>query len=330
MTSSKFMDTYRKNFSKVAEIPGVKLNRPFYTGAVPKGTLGIELEMEGQGLINTDGAVADLTGPKTGARWSAKHDGSLRNGGIEYVLTTPCTVDEIDPLVNGLFDKLKLAGSQIQNSNRCSTHIHVNVGEQRINKLTSIIVLWAIFEEYLIRWHGVNRTRNHFCLSFKDSKTTLNSWLNILRRGQFPNQDSGAKYSALNILPLWRFGSFEFRCGQEPDDPAKVILWGKFLHHLVQYAIDKYGNPNQIAYNISDKTAIVILEEICNQHEDLKSFYREIINGETGRSFNEGCMESFRSVQALCYEFPWDDWLPIIDKEYIPNPFAKSSRDKMR
>lgn len=327
--TSKFMDTYRKNNSKVKEIPGLKLNRPLYTGNVPLGTLGIELEMEGRGLINTDGAVADLSGSSTGARWSAKHDGSLRNGGIEYVLTTPCSVAEIDPLVTGLFDKLKLAGSRIENSNRCSTHVHVNVGAQRINKLTSIIVLWGIFEEFLIRWHGVNRTRNHFCLSFKDSKTTLNSWLGMLRNGQFPNQDSGAKYSALNILPLWRFGSFEFRCGQEPDDPAKVILWGKFLHYLVQYAVNKYENPNQIAYDISDKTAIVLLEEICSQDPALLPFYKEIINGETDRSFNEGCMESFRSVQALCYEFPWDDWLPVIGKEYIPNPFAKQPRVAM-
>ena len=328
--TSKFMENYRKVHSKAPEIPGLKLNRPFYTGNIPKGTIGIELEMEGRNLINTDGAVYDLAGAKTSARWSAKHDGSLRNGGIEYVLTTPCSVDEIDPLVTGLFDKLKLAGSEIQNSNRCSTHIHVNVGEQRINKLTSIIILWAIFEEYLIRWHGVNRTRNHFCLSFKDSKTTLNHWLNILRKGQFPALDSGAKYSALNILPLWRFGSFEFRCGQEPNDPDKVIVWGKFLHYLVQYALNKYTNPNQIAYDISDKTAIVILEEICKQDPALLPFYKEIINGETDRSFNEGCMESFRSVQALCYEFPWDDWLPVIDKEYVPNPFAKQPRVAMR
>lgn len=328
--TSKFMKSYRKNFDKVPTIPNVILNRPMWTGNVPLGTLGIELEMEGRGLIAADGAMYDLAGDKTGARWSAKHDGSLRNGGIEYVLTSPCTISEIDPLVTGLFDKLKLAGSQLENSNRCSTHIHVNVGEQRVNKLTSIIILWAIFEEYLIRWHGVNRTRNHFCLSIKDSKTTLNTWLHLLRSGQIPNQDSGAKYSALNILPLWRFGSFEFRCGQEPNDPIKIILWGKFLHYLVQYAVNKYENPNQIAYDVSDKTPIAILEEICNQDPDLNTFYKEIINGETDRSFNEGCMESFRSVQTLCYEFPWNDWLPAINKEYVPNPFASKSEKRLR
>lgn len=328
--SSTFMESYRKNFSKVPGIPGIRLNRPFYSKTPPLGTIGIELEIEGRNLINTDGAIADLAAPKTGARWTAKHDGSLRNGGIEYVLTAPCQVDEIDDLVTGLFGKLKLAGSKLENSNRCSTHIHINVAEQKLNTLTSIIVLWAMFEEYLIRWHGVNRTRNHFCLSFKDSKTTLNTWLGLLRKGSIPNQDSGAKYSALNILPLFRFGSFEFRCGQEPNDPAKVITWGKFLHYLVQYAVSKYQNPNHIAYDISEKSAILILEEICKQDAALETFYKEIVSGETDRSFNEGCMESFRSVQALCYEFPWDDWLPTINKEFVPNPFAKQPGVKMR
>jgi Putative amidoligase enzyme len=323
--AEEFFKAYRKSFTKKAGIYGLKLNRPIYTGNVPIGTLGLELEMEGRNLINNGGALADVFADKTGARWLCKADGSLRNGGIEYVLSTPCTVEETPALVEGLFKKLKDVGSRIDNSNRCSTHVHVNVGPQKINILTSIIVLWAVFEEQLIKWHGINRTRNHFCLGFKDSSSTLNLWKSLLRNGQIPHED-GAKYSALNILTLWRFGSFEFRCGQEPNDPAKVTTWAKFLHYFVQYAINKYANPYQIAYDISEQGALLMLQNICKQDKGLEKFYEEIVGEQFEREFNEGCMDSFRIVQALCFEFPWHDWLPLINKEYIPDPFQTKRR----
>jgi len=320
-----FFKHYRKSFAKKPGIDGLSLNRPLYTGDVPIGTLGLELEMEGNNLIANGGRMADVIGNKTGARWQAKADGSLRNGGIEYVLSTPCTVGETQSLVDGLFKKLSDAGSRIDNSNRCSTHVHVNVGAQKINILTSIIILWAVFEEQLIKWHGINRTRNHFCLGFKDSNSTLTLWKSLLRYGQLPREE-GAKYSALNILTLWRFGSFEFRCGQEPNDPAKVTLWAKFLHYFVQYAINNYTNPYQIAYDISEQGAMIMLENICKQDKGLEQFYKEIVGEQFEREFNAGCMESFRIVQALCFEFPWHDWMPLINKEYVPNPFTNQKR----
>ena len=326
--NTEFFKNYRKAFAKKPGIPGLPLNRPLYTGNVPVGTIGLELEIEGRNLINNSGDLFDITGPTTAARWLAKSDGSLRNGGIEYVLSVPCAVDETADLVKGLFKKFKSAGSRIENSNRCSTHVHINVGEQRINVLTSILILWAVFEEQLIKWHGINRTRNHFCLGFKDSNTTLNMWKTLLRHGQLPREEGG-KYSALNILTLWRFGSFEFRCGQEPNDPEKVIIWAKFLHYFVKYAISNYTNPYQIAYDISEQGAMLMLENICKQDEELASFYKDIIGEQFERQFNESCMESFRIVQSLCFEFPWNDWNPLINKQYVPNPFSKAKRPVM-
>ena len=320
-----FFKAYRKSFAKKPGVPGLAINRPLYTGNVPLGTIGLELEMEGRQLINNSGTLADIQGAKTGARWLAKADGSLRNGGIEYVLSTPCEVDETDTLVNGIFKKLKDGGSRVENSNRCSTHVHINVGAQKINVLTSILVLWAVFEEQLIKWHGVNRTKNHFCLGFKDSNSTLNLWKTLLRHGQMPREE-GAKYSALNVLTLWRFGSFEFRCGQEPNDPEKVILWAKFLHYFVRYAINTYANPYQIAYDISEQGAMLMLETICKQDPALEAFYKEIVGEQFERDFNTGCMDSFRIVQSLCFEFPWNEWTPLIDKAYVPNPFSKPRR----
>jgi len=324
--NKEFFTKYRKAFAKKPGVPGLALNRPIYTGNVPLGTIGLELEMEGRGLIANSGDLFDVAGPITGARWQAKPDGSLRNGGIEYVLSTPCAVDEVDSLVNGLFEKLDTAGSKVENSNRCSTHVHINVGAQRINVLTSILILWAVFEEQLIKWHGVNRTRNHFCLGFKDSNTTLNLWKTLLRHGQTPREEGG-KYSALNVLTLWRFGSFEFRCGQEPNDPEKAIVWAKFLHYLVKYAVNNYNNPNQIAYDISEQGARLMLENICRQDECLTSFCEEIVGDQFERDFNQGCMESFHIVQPLCFEFPWHEWDGLINKAYVPNPFNHRGRE---
>ena len=154
MFLDKFSEANKK--SQIKPMGGLKLNKPL-TEMNISGDVGIEFELEGSSLL-TAGYFDGLTGSKSRAVWLAKRDGSLRNGGMEYVVSEPIYYDEITPMVEGFFERFeKHPTSKIKNTNRCSTHVHVNVSSFKVNELTSAIALWLTLEEALIAWCGEER-----------------------------------------------------------------------------------------------------------------------------------------------------------------------------
>jgi hypothetical protein len=302
----------------VPGIPGQRLNRPV-VGSPFLSPVGIEVELEGDNLPAA--GYLDHIRSGSGACWLVKNDGSLRNG-LEYVLSQPCEADEIEYLVNELYAVLAQR-STVRLSNRCSLHVHYNANNLRVNHLTSIIALWTVFEEPLVRWWGDARYKNHFCLSSKDEDGNVEAWLNYLRTGQLPGENN-LRYTALNLVALSKYGSLEFRGGGGPDSPEQATTWTKFLYRLCEYAKEQFPNPQQLAYAISERTPIYILEDICG--DDFHDFFRQVV--QTVPDFNHCCTESFHNVQPFIFGFPWDVWMNEINKEYVPNPFEGSGKNK--
>lgn len=298
--------------NKVVGIPGYKLNKPVALSHFT-GTLGLEVELEGTGLPGA-GYLETVRSP-SGATWEAAADGSLR-GGIEYKLTQPCEPDEVLLLLNGLFDVFKARKTVLRPSNRCSLHVHYNVGNMRVNSITSIIALWAIFEEPLLRWWGDARYKNHFCLSTKDEEATLQAWESFLKTGRLPD-DRNLRYSALNLVSIRQYGSLEFRGGGAVEDPNRAAVWIELINRLCKYAERNYHSPKQIAYDLSERGPVAIFKDICG--EDLQEFADEIVAGVP--DFFTCCYDSFHNIQPLLFDFPWDKWLEEIGKPYVPNPF---------
>lgn len=321
----EFFSSYKKG-NTTKGIPNVTMNQPLVENAL-EGTIGLELEIESKSALPTEGHL-DFVSPKTKTMWRGVADGSLRGVSREYILSQPCARDEVPFLVNKLFERFNDLKSKVDNSNRCSTHVHINMKGKTVNSATSILALWAMFETPLIAWCGEERVTNHFCLSMQNSGSLFDAWDQYLKNGQFEGmgQDRhGLKYMALNILPLWRKGSFEFRCGGAPNDPEKVIAWATFLDKFVEYATNKYPNPQQIAGDISERGAVAIFQDICSKtHED---FFNEVVGDDIG-SFNDMCMTGFRVVQPLLLGYPWNEWMDQINKVYVPDPFAKPKKSK--
>lgn len=305
--------------SKVC-VPGLKMNRPLTSkGSKYKGDIGIELEVEGRGLL-TGGMLDGISGAKSKAVWQAKNDGSLR-GGYEYVLSCPCYEDEVFPLVSGFFNRSVENGTRFNNSNRCSTHVHINLKSLTVNQVCSAIVLWKIFEQSLIDWCGEARTKNHFCLSSSDEESFNNAWIAFLKTGKRP-QDRHLKYSALNLLTIWSIGSLEFRCGPAPDEPTRPSNFAIFLYNLVKYGAETFPSPSSIAYELSERTGVHMFKDICDKCSFVGGvdFFNEVV-GTDENTFNENAIEGFRNAQPYVLGFPWDEWLEEINKEYVPNPF---------
>lgn len=319
MVDKKFFEEY-EGLQKERGIPTVKMNRPMATNVLV-GSVGLELEIEGANLPR-DGHIERVRGATSGAAWVSVTDGSLRGEAREYILSTPCTDDELDPLVTGLFKVFKDLGSTLNLSNRCSTHCHINMKGKTVNLVTSAITCWVMFEDVIVPWCGEERTTNHFCLTTKDAAASLlPAWESYLRTGAGNfNERDNLKYNALNIYPLFSKGSFEFRCGPRPETPEKVLAFARFCNRLISYSA-RYRNPQLIANDISEKGALQMFTEIV----DDKKFLDEVISLAGGPSeFQQKCMDGFRRAQSIVMGHPWERWLSLIEKEFVPDPFRSS------
>lgn len=320
-------DEYLAEYEKAAKkqlpkgIPNFPMNKPIVTNTLA-GTVGLELELEAQNMLPRDRDLGHITGIKTGASWNGIADGSLRGNSTEYVLSRPCGRDEIRPLIEGLYESMATFKTKLHLSNRCSTHVHINMAGKGINEITSAIVLWGVFEQALIAYCGEERKTNHFCLSSKETKSTIEAWSNLLNYGnsQFSRN---LKYSALNIMPLYTLGSLEFRCGRASKTPDYPVLWATLIDTLVGFATTQYPNPRTLANDLSERGAIGLLEAVVASEPLLPaSLVGQIIDATPG--FENECLGSFRNYQELALAHPWEEWIELIKAPYIPDPFAKA------
>lgn len=323
-----FFKNYEKTRKKEEGIPNVTMNAPM----VPRnkaGDIGLELEVEAANALPRDGQIDGVVAKTTGAMWNAKADGSLRGNALEYVVSTPINADEVPFMVNGLFDAFTKNRTKLANTNRCSTHVHINIGGLTVDQITAILALWTTFEEPLIQWCGEARVNNHYSLSSNNSKTMLEAWELYLRTGT-TRWNEGVKYSALNILTINNFGSLEFRCGPAADKPEVPIKWALFLYALCSYAKNKYRDLHNIPRDLSELGGAQLLEQICKE-SGLEDFYKEVLAPFSEREFNDMALQGFRNAQNIVLGFPWERWSELIRREYVPQPFAgKKKLEKVR
>lgn len=321
-----FMEEYEKVKAPHVGIPSVVMNEPV-VAINGLGEIGLEFEIEGENLPSS-GKLARVVGKTTGSQWTSKSDGSLRGESLEYVLSRPCNIDEVETMVEGLYKAFVDNGTELKLSNRCSTHVHVNMAGARVNDITSAIALWTAFEEPLTLWAGEERVNNHFCLGAKDCNAgTVSAWRSFLRSGRRDFNDN-LKYSALNILTLYRFGSLEYRVMNGTEDAQRAIDWTKFVHSLTRYASDRFANPATMAYSMSEKGGREIFMEICEKAGVSPDFVTGVID--TVPDINTAVMRGFRRAQPIVAGFPWHDWYEECKKKYIADPFgSKKKKSKM-
>lgn len=325
MLDKDFFSRYNEEFAAKEKqgIPGFQMNRPVVTAKFP-GRIGLELEIEARSQTPTDGHLEDVISPDTKARWTTVRDGSLRGDyAKEYILTKPCNRNELPFMLNTLFERFKGLKTRVDNSNRCSTHVHLNMSGKRVNEITAIICLWNMLEESLIKYCGEQRVQNHFAISSLESRDTLQAWEDYLRHGH-THWDRNLKYSSLNVLPLWDKGSIEIRCGAAADEASGPIQWATLLDVLVDYACDNYSYLPQMGADLSERGGVQIFEAICTKEEVLAPLFAKVLEEAGGADpFNDQCLRGFRNCQGLVFGFPWEKWKTLIEKEYIPDPFAK-------
>jgi hypothetical protein len=201
------------------------------------GDIGIEIEMEGQGLlfppIGKDGVYS--------TPWAAKHDNSLKGEGLEYYLYHPIARKEVKDALRQLKQFWKDSNGKPKPTNQDAVHVHMNCRDLSLDKTMTFIMLLVMLEDVLVRWCGDEREGNLFCLRSRDAEAFLGFLRDLLIKKNFgtPNSFSPQylKYAAINVAPLAHFGSVEVRCMQTPKDIMIVTTWVEMLCSIYDAAM---------------------------------------------------------------------------------------------
>lgn len=176
--------------------------------------IGYELEVE------------DLRAPPRNLSplWQTKDDGSLRNGGAEYVFSSPLKGDDAIRALKELFGAIEKVPHDF--SHRCGTHIHVDVRSMESAQLMSFITYCLMFERALFAYAGNKRDSNVFCLPYYKASHGLGGLGAFVRHGNPKYILSVAeKYYGINYKAIGRYGSVEFRMLPGTTDYNRVITW---------------------------------------------------------------------------------------------------------
>lgn len=195
---------------------------------------GIECEVEGQRL---PGEVGPL--------FIVEADGSLRNGGLEYVFAKPLDKGASLKALEHLFGQLVKNKSKVDYSFRTSTHVHVNVSDIELKKVLNIIFLYTLVEDLFVNFCEEHRRGNRFALRFKEAERlyeVLRNLVTAVYSGSLDNmvdtlsniQQNYTKYAALNMYTLVKYGTLEFRSLEGTNDLQKISKWIDAIENIVQ------------------------------------------------------------------------------------------------
>lgn len=160
-------------------------------------------------------------------------DGSLKIGGTEIV-TIPIKLRYLEVELSRIFSQIR---GKIILSNRCSTHIHMNVRDMTVEQLGNLVLLYMIFEKSLYHISG-DRWDNNFCVPLYMCHKLVRQWF---KDEEYTGAWTWNKYTGLNISPVFggessRIGTVEFRQLHGTIDTAEIINWCNLITALKRAA----------------------------------------------------------------------------------------------
>lgn len=225
-----------------------KLTDPKWsTSKRPKERLvGIELEYEHVSGISLGNP--HQSGPKVHVtpRWYGVTDGSLRNSGAEFV-SIPIPISQVSSALAELF---QIPGSaKWQTSIRTGAHVHVDVRDFNLEEFRCTLTGYALSEPALFNYVGLDREENIFCVPWYRAPADLETavaWLDAKTGPSNAEIYFGhmSKYDALNLMPITKFGTVEFRHAPCTKEQAQIAEWASICVNVVEMGI-KY-NQNQL------------------------------------------------------------------------------------
>lgn len=200
--------------------------------------IGIEHELEGA-------RGSDFQQEFT--EWNAIQDGSLRNGGIEYVLKRPLSGQQLVDAITALDTYVQTRPNIVANE-RTSTHIHVDVRDLTTQQLLMFFVVYTTYEQVLFAMCDESRVENNFCVPVRKNGGVIKRMRDLVQHPESTRVihrlgNSNYRYAAMNMASLPRFGSLEFRMRETLTNANELIDWINILISLKQFAIEHGNDP---------------------------------------------------------------------------------------
>lgn len=293
---------------------------PLLRRKVTKGEIGIEIEVEGNKFpkhaYNGKSAVHPEYIP---AIWGYHHDGSLRGqDNAEYVLKKPIKFSEVPKAISDLWEMFDKYGTVLEESNRTSVHVHLNVQEFHLNRLCAFMALYFSVEEILTAWCGEHRIGNLFCLRAKDAPAIVSSLKKFFQtNGEYEIRD-GMHYAGLNAQAIFKFGSVEIRSLRGVSDPQIILDWVAVLQRIYELS-KEYPDPRAIMDNFSGSGGLDYLQMVLG---DKYGTIRNNIEF-TNQQVTESMYEGIRLAQDLCYCRDWSKYEPVNTAD---DPFGRAKK----
>lgn len=176
---------------------------------------GIECEIEG------------VVGTPQFQHFSTTKDGSLRHEGLEFI-SHPLPIGTLLEAFTNLHGELELFSVPEGNfSPRTSTHVHINCRTLESEQVKTLLLLYALYEEYFFLLVSPARRGNIHCVPLTETHLP-----EMYERPIECLVDRWHKYTALNLLPLSSLGTVEFRHLQGTGDPQVLEEWLTCLERL--------------------------------------------------------------------------------------------------
>ena len=260
------MTTIRESYG--LKPPKVYKVKPTMRTAYPDLVMGTELEIEG---LNADRDWAMVVG----GGWRVETDGSLRgannpngNAGMEGIglefISHPMESDSLATSVHEFFQKTGINANNY--SDRCSVHVHVNCQDLQWVDVACIALLYSVVEDCLFHFIGNDRSNNIFCIPWNQCRISYDL-VSKLAAENYRAPHSWQKYTALNLQPLEKYGTVEFRHMEGTHDPERITQWLNIIGSIFAYCKGT---------NIADLT-----KEIRNLNtvSDYRGFFDRVFQG---------------------------------------------------
>ena len=185
------------------------------------------LNSEQQFIAGIECEIESVRNPHDGfAGFEPTEDGSLRNNGVEFISIPLSKHILLDNFTN-LHANLEFHNRQDAFSPRTSTHVHINCRSLDFSHVKTLVLLYALYEDFFFAMCEPGRRDNIHCVPLTETflPTLYKKELRYLIQGWH-------KYTALNILPLTKIGTVEFRHLQGTDDVALLKDWLTTLENL--------------------------------------------------------------------------------------------------
>lgn len=277
-----------------------------------KGTIGLEIECEGNKFLK-ENVVAP---------WTYHQDNSLRGqDNAEYVLSRPLEFDKIPEALDKLWAMFEAYGTILSDSNRTSVHVHLNVQNWYLNRLTSFFAMYFCVEELLTAWCGEHRIGNLFCLRAKDAPAIISQLRKFITNDGHHIINDGFHYAGLNAQALFKFGSIEIRTLRGPTDKQVILDWVSILERLYTLSAE-YDDPRDICGLFSSGGPLTFLSSLLGPQE---------VTLRNGISYTDDMIRDamyygIRLVQDLVYCRDWSTYKPTSIK---PDPFQRDPLEVM-